>query len=191
MDNRQRILECAFELFCQRGYDAVGIQEICNEAGVTKPTLYHYFGSKTGLLKILLEYKMCDFMESLERASVFHGDMEQALYDFATALIDFANKDYKGYMFLMTMCYAPKENEVHHVAHPYIVKIYNLAVQVFEQAAHVLGNMHGRQKEFSIGFMGLINHYILYQCYLDITPLEISEETKRRLIHQFMHGIYS
>lgn len=191
MDNRQRILECAFELFCQRGYDAVGIQEICNEAGITKPTMYHYFGSKTGLLRTLMEDKMSEVMEKLEEAAVFHGDMEQALYDFATVLTDFANADHKGYMLLMSMCYSPKESEVHQVGNPYIVRIYNMVVQLFEQAAYVLGNMNGRQKEFAIGFMGLVNHYILYLCFMDEGPVEISEEKKRGLIHQFMHGIYS
>ncbi len=39
MDTRERILSCAEELFCMRGYDAVGVQEIVERAGITKPTL--------------------------------------------------------------------------------------------------------------------------------------------------------
>ncbi len=39
-DNRTRILSCAIHLFYQRGYDAVGVQEIATAEGVTKPTLY-------------------------------------------------------------------------------------------------------------------------------------------------------
>lgn len=46
MDNKEKILQCALELFYARGYDAVGVQEIAETAGVTKPTLYYYFGSK-------------------------------------------------------------------------------------------------------------------------------------------------
>ena len=53
MDNRSAILSNALRLFAARGYDAVGIQEIVDEAGITKPTLYHYFGSKQGLLESL------------------------------------------------------------------------------------------------------------------------------------------
>ena len=191
MENRERILECAFDLFCQRGYDAVGVQEICSEAGITKPTLYHYFGSKTGLLKTLLEYKLGDFMDDLARASEFCGDMTRALYHFASVMIDFANEDHKGYMLLMTMCYSPRESETYQVAKPYIKNIYNLGVRLFEQAAHLLGNMNGRQEQFAIGFVGLINHYILFLCYQDAEKTGISEETKKSLIHQFMHGIYS
>ena len=50
MDNRERILQCALELFYAKGYDAVGVQEIAQKAGITKPTLYYYFGSKYGLI---------------------------------------------------------------------------------------------------------------------------------------------
>ena len=46
MENKERILECALELFYAKGYDAVGVQEIAERSGITKPTLYYYFGSK-------------------------------------------------------------------------------------------------------------------------------------------------
>ena len=55
MDNRSILLQCAKELFYAKGYDAVGVQEIVDRAGLTKPTLYYYFGSKLGLLETLLE----------------------------------------------------------------------------------------------------------------------------------------
>ena len=55
MDNRQLIMEKALELFCARGYDAVGVQEIAEQSGITKPTLYYYFGSKQGLMETILE----------------------------------------------------------------------------------------------------------------------------------------
>lgn len=58
MDNREKILNCALELFHARGYDAVGVQEIAETAGVTKPTLYYYFGNKRGLLEALLSRSM-------------------------------------------------------------------------------------------------------------------------------------
>ena len=51
MDNRMNILQKALQLFYEKGYDAIGVQEIADAAGVTKPTLYHYFGSKYGLLE--------------------------------------------------------------------------------------------------------------------------------------------
>lgn len=39
MDNKEVLLQVALDLFHAKGYDAVGIQEIVDKAGVTKPTL--------------------------------------------------------------------------------------------------------------------------------------------------------
>ena len=73
MDNKETIMTCALDLFYARGYDGVGVQEIADAAGITKPTLYYYFGSKKGLLQQVLNnyYQILD--ELLDRAVSFQG----------------------------------------------------------------------------------------------------------------------
>ena len=44
-DTRAELLDGALDLFAAYGYDGVGVQQICNAAGVAKPTLYHHFGA--------------------------------------------------------------------------------------------------------------------------------------------------
>ena len=46
---RERLLREALRLFTERGYAATTVREIVAAAGVTKPVLYYYFGSKEGL----------------------------------------------------------------------------------------------------------------------------------------------
>ena len=60
-----------------KGYDAVGVQEIAQKAGITKPTLYYYFGSKYGLLETLLTKHFTVLNEELERASFMKGMSER------------------------------------------------------------------------------------------------------------------
>lgn len=193
MDNRKKILECALDLFYQKGYDAVGIQEICQTAGVTKPTLYHYFGSKYGLLETLLKEQFEAYIPKLTRAAQFNQSIEHSLTVFATELIDLVNENHKAYMLLMAMSYSAKENETYQAVKPYITSIYSMVVNLFEQAAFRLGNMNGRQEQFAIGFLGLINHYILFLGYRGVPAEEmyVSEEKKHSLVHQFVHGINS
>lgn len=50
---KKLILEAATELFFRNGYQATGIQEIIERAGVTKPSFYSHFESKEALC---LEY---------------------------------------------------------------------------------------------------------------------------------------
>src|ERR671922_104190 len=52
---RERILDSSYELFSQRGVQAVGVDEVIENAGVAKATLYRHFPSKTDLVIAFLE----------------------------------------------------------------------------------------------------------------------------------------
>lgn len=52
---KQKIFMAAAQLFFERGYNGVSIREICEETGVSKPTLYYYFGNKEGIYKALVD----------------------------------------------------------------------------------------------------------------------------------------
>ena len=54
-ETRTRILETANQLFSQNGYDATGVAEICEAAGVSKGAFYHHFPTKQGLFMTLME----------------------------------------------------------------------------------------------------------------------------------------
>lgn len=47
---RRKLLDAAGRLFCERGYHAVGVQEICRAAAVNKGSFYHFFPSKQQLV---------------------------------------------------------------------------------------------------------------------------------------------
>jgi AcrR family transcriptional regulator len=51
---RTQILEAAERGFAEHGYDALGVDEICRAAGVTKGGFYHHFPSKQALFVSLL-----------------------------------------------------------------------------------------------------------------------------------------
>lgn len=48
-NGKQRILDAAFQLFSKKGFDAVGIREIADHAGLSNPALYQHFKSKQQL----------------------------------------------------------------------------------------------------------------------------------------------
>lgn len=52
------ILNVARQLFLERGYDAVSLDDILEEVGGSKTTLYSYYGGKEGLFAATVE-KMC------------------------------------------------------------------------------------------------------------------------------------
>jgi AcrR family transcriptional regulator len=54
-DAGERILDAAYELFCTRGVNIVGIDEIIATSGVARQTLYRRFRSKQELVLAVLE----------------------------------------------------------------------------------------------------------------------------------------
>lgn len=52
---RQLILQRATELFLHEGYSTTSIDRVAEVAGVSKPTVYSHFQSKTGLFKAAVE----------------------------------------------------------------------------------------------------------------------------------------
>lgn len=62
---KQLIMEAAFELFYTRSYTAVGVQEICQKAGVKKGSFYHFFTSKQALMIDVLDMSWQRFYEGV------------------------------------------------------------------------------------------------------------------------------
>ena len=57
------------------GYDAVGVQEIAAAAGVAKPTLNHFFGSKHSLLETVFAARATQLNRALEDAAHYDGNL--------------------------------------------------------------------------------------------------------------------
>ena len=55
-DKRQSIIQLAFELFMEKGYESTSINDILKAANLSKGGLYHYFESKEDILDSVLAY---------------------------------------------------------------------------------------------------------------------------------------
>ena len=62
---RERLIETASRLFHLRSYSSVGIQELCEEAGVRRGSFYYYFPSKEALVEAVLDYERDDLLEQV------------------------------------------------------------------------------------------------------------------------------
>ena len=61
---KERILNAAFQLFLEKGFDAVGIREIADHAGLSNPALYQHYKSKRELGEAL--YLSCYQRQNVE-----------------------------------------------------------------------------------------------------------------------------
>lgn len=182
------LLECALDLFSTRGYDAVGVQEIAEAAGVTKPTLYHYFGSKGGVLQTLLIETFHELDEQVQRAVEYHGDLTYCLTQVVQTYFQFARSHPSAYRLLLSLWFAPHENEAYQLSQEIHSRQYQMVEELFKKAVKQHGNMRGRHQLYAASLIGMIHTYI--GLWLN-NFVQLKDELVYQAVHQFEHGIYS
>lgn len=188
MDNRQQLLNRALEAFTRQGYEAAGVQEIAAAAGITKPTLYHYFGSKAGLLTTLFKEQLDPFMATLAETTTYRKDMTGALKQIVKTCFDFAEANPLLYRFFLSLMYAPAESEAFKISLSYRERQQQLMETFFFEASKDHGNMKDRHQAYASSFIGLVNTYV--SSFLNQLA-DVDETTIHNVVHQFMHGIFS
>jgi TetR/AcrR family transcriptional regulator, cholesterol catabolism regulator len=81
-NRRQDVLEAAIRVFHKKGYASASIQDVAEEVGVLKGSLYHYIDSKEDLLARIFEDSAGHFMEMLDEASGLDGPPVERLRAF-------------------------------------------------------------------------------------------------------------
>ena len=66
---RERILQAAQKRLAEGGPDAVRLQEVATDLGISHPTILHHFGSRDGLMEALEERAMRALQDDLLAAS--------------------------------------------------------------------------------------------------------------------------
>lgn len=103
----ERILNTALDLFAVKGYDATAVREICEAAGITKPTLYHFYGSKEGVLRALVTSGFERFRRLVDSAIASPGSLRDRLRTLARALFESAHRQPHFWRFMYGIVWAP------------------------------------------------------------------------------------
>lgn len=110
-DTRDKIIQTASELFYQKGYNLVGINEIIDKAGIAKATLYSHFKSKEDLCVAYLELRD---QESLKEINIFcasKSEGDSRLLAVLEFLIPFFHcDDFNGCWCIRTLAEVPRDN---------------------------------------------------------------------------------
>jgi AcrR family transcriptional regulator len=68
LEREQSMLDAAGRAFAAHGFHAASMDAIAADAGISKPMLYNYFGSKQGLYVAFVERDGRELLESMRRA---------------------------------------------------------------------------------------------------------------------------
>jgi AcrR family transcriptional regulator len=116
---RERLVATAVELFYRDGFNAVGLDRVIDEAGVTKTTFYKHFASKTDLMIAAVELRDAWEIGAWQAAArKLAGDTPRAqlLALFDVLDVWFNDTAFGGCMFLNVASEFPNPNDPVHRA---------------------------------------------------------------------------
>lgn len=184
-NSRDEILNTACSLFSQKGYDAVGVQEICEKSGITKPTLYYYFGSKKGLLQALTTEKGGALFSVLKKACEYKHEFFESISAILVAEINFAKNNPEYFRLHVNLMHAPASSETAECYAKLKADLNAMFLEFFELSAEEFGNMRTKESLYSTLF-----HNNLMSVALNVIDqvLEDDEESIYKITHSFIYG---
>jgi AcrR family transcriptional regulator len=137
-DARERLIAAAYELFSQRGVQAVGIDAIIERSGVARQTMYRHFGSKQELVLAFLERREQLWTRDWLQAEVAHRGgtpQEQLLAIFDVFDQWFRRTDFEGCSFINVLLEHPNgTHPVHRAGAAYLAGIREFIEGLARQA---------------------------------------------------------
>jgi AcrR family transcriptional regulator len=94
------MLEVAGEAFATHGFHAASMDAIAEAAGISKPMLYNYFGSKQGLYLAYVEQSSQTLLQSMRGAASPDAPAEERLHAGILAFLTYVDEHRSGWAVL-------------------------------------------------------------------------------------------
>ncbi len=176
------------ELFVARGYDAVSVQEIVEQSGLTKPTLYHHFGNKRGVLTDIAGRVATCLFETIGDAAAYDGDAPRDLERLIERLLAFSERYPIEARLLLAAQNGPVASEARGALLPVWDRLSREVEQFFLAASGDHGNMRGREREYTVSLLGVVFAYAVLRLE---NKLGHDPTRAHEIMRQFSYGIYS
>ncbi len=173
---RQAIVDTASRLFYKQGYGNTGINQIIEESGVVKSSLYTTFRSKEDILMAYLETSGAATDEALKKATEKFSDPKEkvlAIFSYLEGLVQ--EPEYYGCNFLNIISEIPKDNNPAHVQ---IKKQKNGVRRLFGQLLEPIGKESLADEMYTL-FEGAL---IANKVHNDVWPVVSARKIAEKLL---------
>ena len=182
------LLETGLELFAHAPYEGVSVQDIVNRVHVTKPTLYHHFGSKLGFYTAVFDQYLMPYLNIVIENSIYQNDLVNNLNEIAKNTISYMMSRPDVFWMLDYALCISSGAEHYHIVSERLNQMMNAVRTMFEQAVAQHGNLRGKESVTMWMYLSAIRasvHAVLrgYEPYNPDMPYKV--------VHQFMYGIFS
>ena len=185
-DKRQEIIERCADLFDSGGYHRATMQMLADEVGLGKPTLYHYFSSKTEILYAIHQQHIAALIDGLD-SQQRKGSSPQELLVHAAQDILVEIAEHPGYVRAFFEHYGelegPKRTEIRARRQEYFDKICAII-----RSGIAAGAFRKCDVELTaFGFLGMCSW--AYQWYPPMTEKISPQKLAETLCGTFLQGL--
>jgi AcrR family transcriptional regulator len=99
-ERERQMLEVAGRSFAARGFHAVSMDQIAKQAGISKPMLYHYFGSKEGLYVAYVRQQGDALLAAMRDATEPDASPAERLWEGTLAFLRYVDEHRPGWALL-------------------------------------------------------------------------------------------
>lgn len=174
-------------MFARNGYEAVGTQELCVEAKVTKPTLYYHFGNKAGLLSAVCADARQTFLDYLSEWLHYSGDLVSDIRGLFGGVARFAREDADRFQIVLQILFPPTGSTVGEKTQDDAAAITTSLEHFFREVAGGHGNIRGKEKDVAVIFLG---HAIALTRIVSAHRERETTEVAAMAAQTFLYGIF-
>jgi AcrR family transcriptional regulator len=99
-ERREQLIRVGRGLFAEKGFEAVTVEEVAAEAGVSKPVVYEHFGGKEGLYAVVVDREMSDLLTRVQ-AALTPDRPKLMLQSVVLAWLDYISEETEGFRLLV------------------------------------------------------------------------------------------
>jgi AcrR family transcriptional regulator len=187
-ETRQEILQAALRRFAHSGYAAASVQQIVDDAHVSKPALYYYFQDKAGLFRALVDEAHDERYRLMQAAADDSGNLKSQLIEILTSSFDFLQKNRELMRIAFATAFAapgelPNGLDCSKKCERNFEFIHSLMKKGL--AAGLLDRRFD-SRELAYGFYGQLNAYLVSQ--LLMPDCRLNRQTAGRIVELFLAG---
>jgi len=186
-DTRQLLLRAALKHFANSGYAATSVQDIVDDARLSKPALYYHFKDKADLFQALV-HEAHDARYHLLQAAASHAGIRAQLEAILSSLLDYfrENRDLMRIAFA-TMFAAPGEVPEDIDCQEKCRRNFEFIHDVIKQA-QLRGELDPQfnSEELTFGIYGMVNFYLVGHLVCD--ECQTDGQTAHRVVDLFLAG---
>ena len=187
-ETRIQILRAALKRFADAGYTAASVQQIVDDAKVSKPALYYHFADKAGLFQALVHEAHDQRYRVLQEAVARGGDFRQQAENMLVGLFAYfrENRELMRIAFA-TMFAAPGEVPENLAYTDKCERNFEFIHSLIKRAQKngELDKSYDSQ-ELAFGFYGMANFYLV--AHLVAPDCEPDQLTAKKIVELFLAG---